>query len=294
MLESLNDWTLNIRNGNSTRVAYIDYSKAFDSVCHSKLIFKLSKMGIAGALLKIFDSFLRNRSQKVIINETSSNLVDMCSGVPQGSVLGPILFIVYINDLPSVFPPSVVSKYFADDAKLYTEICNVDDVDTLQSSLDNLVIWSNSWQLSISITKCCTIDFKNNKNKDDTFYDNTIDREEIDNVLKMKDLGVYFDSNLSFKSQINYVMITAKQRIFLLFRCFLIKDLKSLLLGCKSYILSILNYCSPVWSPSSVGDVLQLESVQRMFTKKFRALKIKLMIELNIKPTYIGTLKIIK
>ena len=209
-----------INNGNFTRVAYIDFSKAFDSVCHSKLIFKLSKMGITGALLNILESFLKDRSQKVVIDGISSQSLDMSSGVPQGSVLGPILFIVYINDLSNVFPRSVFSKYFADDAKLYTEISTVDDVDTLQFSLDYLAIWASSWQLSISITKCCTMDIKMNKRNEEAFYENTVDGTEIENVLKVKDLGVFFDSNQSFKSQINHIVTTAKQRTFLLFRCF--------------------------------------------------------------------------
>ena len=105
LLESLNDWTVNIRNGNFTRVAYVDFARAFDSICYAKLIFKLSKLGVSGSLLKIFESFLKDRSQKVVIDGISSNSVDMSSGVPQGSVLGPILFIVYINELSSIFPP---------------------------------------------------------------------------------------------------------------------------------------------------------------------------------------------
>ena len=109
-------------------------------------------MGIAGPLLKIFESFLNNRSQSVVIGGMPSGSLDMCSGVPQGSVLGPILFIVFINDLSTIFPQAVTSKYFADNAKLYTEISTVDDVDTLQSNLDFFLSdWVNLWQLSVSI-----------------------------------------------------------------------------------------------------------------------------------------------
>ena len=119
------------------------------------------------------------------------------------------------------------------------------------------------------------MDIKTNRLNDDCFYDNTIDGIEIENVVKFKDLGVHFDSNLSFKAHISQVVLTAKQRIFLLFRCFLTKDIKSLLLGYKSYILPTLIYCSPVWSPSSVGDIMFVESVQRVFTKKLPGFKNK-------------------
>ena len=104
------------------------------------------------------------------------------------------------------------------------KFCTVDDIDTLQFSLDDLAIWASSWQLSIAINKCCTMDIKTNK-RADKFYENRIEEREIENVLKVKDLGVYFESNLSFKSQINHVVSTAKQRTFLLFRCFLSKDM---------------------------------------------------------------------
>jgi hypothetical protein len=86
------------------------------------LLLKLSWLGIGGPLLGIIEAFLRDRSQQVILQGINSNSVNLISGVPQGSVLGPLLFVTYINDLPDIFPENVNSKYFADDAKLYTEI----------------------------------------------------------------------------------------------------------------------------------------------------------------------------
>ena len=118
LLETLNHWTLTLRDGYYTRVAYIDFAKAFDSVCHAKLIYKLSNLGISGSLLAILLSYLDQRSQQVKIENTLSNTVNVISGVPQGSVLGPILFVLYINDMGDIFDDSVKSKYFADDAKL--------------------------------------------------------------------------------------------------------------------------------------------------------------------------------
>jgi hypothetical protein len=119
------------------------------------------------------------------------------------------------------------------------------------------------------------MDVKLVQNSDNTFYENAIDGTEIESVTKFKDLGVHFDSNLSFNSHISNIVTTAKQRLFLLFRCFITKDMKSLLLGYKSYILPIISYCSPVWSPNSVGNILHLESVQRVFTKKIPGLESK-------------------
>ena len=132
LLESLNHWTLTLKNCHYTRVAYIDFARAFDSVCHSKLIHKLSLLGISGSLLSVLTSYLSHRTQQVKIDGTLSKTVNITSGVPQGSVLGPILFVLYINDLGDIFGDSVKSKYFADDAKLYSEIKSNADLENFK------------------------------------------------------------------------------------------------------------------------------------------------------------------
>jgi len=103
VLESLNDWSLSLKNGYLTRVINVDFGKAFDSICYSKLLFKLGQYGIGVSILKIIDSFLENRVQKVMVDGKLSDSTNIISGVPQGSVLGPLLFIVYVNDLFDCF-----------------------------------------------------------------------------------------------------------------------------------------------------------------------------------------------
>jgi ribonuclease P/MRP protein subunit RPP40 len=273
LLESLNEWTINLKNGNCTRVAHIDFTRAFDSVCHSKLLLKLSKYGIKGNLLQIIESFLSDRSQRVAIENEFSNTADMISGVPQGSVLGPLLFLVYINDLADVFPQKVISKYFADDAKLYTEVETGNDIDELQFSLDLLADWARTWQLGIAVLKCSTIDIAHSK-KVGAFCENNIDGNLLVNKTEVTDLGIVFDSGLNFTPHITQIVGKAKQRIFLIFRAFKTRDTRLLLIAYKSYILPMLDYCSSVWSPALVYNIAALESVQRLFTRRLTGLSL--------------------
>ena len=165
LLQSLNDWTVSLKNGLQTRVVNIDFSKAFDSICHSKLLLKLGKYGFDGKLLSILQAFLYDRSQRVRISNSVSGSAKITSGVPQGSVLGPLLFIIFINDLADIFTDNITSKFFADDAKLYTVIRSNIELDTLQSSTDLLCKWASDWQLTLSIPKCNFIDFYTKVNK---------------------------------------------------------------------------------------------------------------------------------
>ena len=100
-------------------IIYIDLAKAFDTVCHNKLLFKLDKIGIRGNLLSWIAAYLTNRKKSVIVNGVVSEIADVVSGVPQGSVLGPLLFLIYINDLTYELPSGIKVKLFADDCKIY-------------------------------------------------------------------------------------------------------------------------------------------------------------------------------
>ena len=211
MLESLNDWTINLKNGHQTRVVSIDFARAFDSVCHKKLLLKLKNYGIGNPVLKIIESYLLNRSQCVVIENEISDPVELTSGVPQGGVLGLLLFVVYINDLSEILTPGVILKLFADDAKLYTEIKTGDNVDELQICIDNLSCWAKTWQLSISISKCALIDIGY---KNEHFYENKIDGDALQSVDEFKDLGVVIDNKLTFSSHITQMVAKAEQRLF--------------------------------------------------------------------------------
>ena len=152
LLITINDWLMDIDNNIPVDVAYLDFRKAFDSVPHQRLLEKLKGYGITGNVYKWIEDFLSSRSQFVSVNGTRSERVPVTSGVPQGSVLGPTLFIYFINDLPSV--PKCKNIFFADDTKAHQAISSLIDQTMLQSSIDDMVDWSLVWLLLFNSDKC--------------------------------------------------------------------------------------------------------------------------------------------
>ena len=132
LLQAANEWTLNYDRGHFTRVIYIDFKKAFDTVSHPKLLYKLKIYGFSDRMLALCKALICNRVQRVSINESLSTALPLSSGVAQGSILGPILFTLYINDLPSAFSNEISNKIFADDLKIYASITNDQDMINLQ------------------------------------------------------------------------------------------------------------------------------------------------------------------
>src|SRR5207245_5733811 len=138
----------------TVKILYTDFAKAFDLVSIPKFLLKLRNFGIAGKLLSCLGSFLTNRNQRVFVGRALSQPMTVIIGVPQGSVLGPFLFLLFINDLPAIFDSNTTSKLFADDLKSY----NLDNYRlnpaTTQIALDSLNAWAKSWQLNLAIPKC--------------------------------------------------------------------------------------------------------------------------------------------
>ena len=137
--------------------------KAFDTVPHRRLLAKIENFGIKGEIYYWIRDFLTNRSQHVNVNNEQSSLVDVLSGVPQGSVLGPLLFLIYINDLPDNLCSE--SYMFADDTKIFRRILSKLDQDAFQSDIEKLTLWSEKWLLKFHPEKCKVMTLCNNGNK---------------------------------------------------------------------------------------------------------------------------------
>jgi len=143
-----------VDQGDAVDLVYLDFSKAFDKVSHQKLILKLKSHGISGCVLKWIEAWLSGRRQRVVINGKSSGWTLVESGVTQGSVLGPLGFIVYINDVDKCAINITTIKKFADDTKAANKIKDDQDRMNLQQSLDKLVKWAEEWDMQFNINKC--------------------------------------------------------------------------------------------------------------------------------------------
>ena len=195
LLETFEDITRMLDEGDGVDMIYLDYSKAFDSVPHRRLIAKLQAYGIQGKMNAWISNFLIGRKQQVTVGDSESDWSEVISGVPQGSVLGPILFVLYINDLPENVHSKV--KMFADDTKVYRPINKVSDQASLQQDLNSLQCWSEKWLLRFNASKCKRMHMGNNNQG--TEYN--LGGEVIPHGKEEKDLGVIITEDGKYSRQ---------------------------------------------------------------------------------------------
>ena len=249
----------------------MDFRKAFDTVPHERLLNKLYGYGVRGDVLNWVRNFLSDRSQFVSIFDERSSTIPVTSGVPQGSVLGPTLFIYFINDLPQ---SSIISlKIFADDTKAYVPIINDTDRLNLQVTIDNLVDWSEKWLLRFNSSKCKVLHL----GKNNPCYKYTIKEGNLINTLEVtkceKDLGVHIDPLLSFDDHIIYIIKKSRGLSGLIMRIITFKTAIIMIPLFKSLIRPILEYGNAVWSPYKKYQIQNIETIQRHYTKRIIGMK---------------------
>ena len=183
---------------------YTDFSRAFDVVPHNLLLLKMERQfGISNNLLKWFHSYLTDRYQRVVLKGCTTDWVKVTSGVPQGSILGPTLFLMYINDLPDTLR-NAKCLLFADDAKIFKEVQCVQDCRLLQFDINSMLRWCSNWRITLNVKKCFFINFSLLKSRNiDYVY--RINDKIIKRVTSIKDLGVTFTHNLNFSVHISNV-----------------------------------------------------------------------------------------
>lgn len=280
LLKLIDEWTEALDNGKNIESIYMDIQKAFDTVPHKRLIHKLTMYGLKGNLLKWIEDFLENRYQFVGINGETSSLKPVTSGVPQGSVLGPLLFILYMNDLPDNLQSGVYM--FADDTKIYHIHSNhsgsVSNV--IQNDLDALQQWSENWLLKFHPEKCKQLHVKKPSVTTSlptrhlySYVDNTRCDVNLPSVQQEKDVGVIFDSHLNFKHHINEITKKASQMMGIIRRSFIELSPQIFRPLYISLVRSRLEYAQSVWSPHLKSEINRLERVQRNATKQVNGFK---------------------
>uniref|UniRef100_A0A1I8BY63 Reverse transcriptase domain-containing protein n=1 Tax=Meloidogyne hapla TaxID=6305 RepID=A0A1I8BY63_MELHA len=263
LIKTINDFSDAMENKKNIDCIYLDFQKAFDSVPHDLLLFKRRLIDIGGKLIQWISNFITNRKFTVKINESYSDDYHVTSGVPQGSVLGPVLFLIYINDLPDIIPVGISIKLFADDVKLYVTHKSNQERKQLELALINISQWCKEWKIKIAPTKSFVLHLGNNNPK----HQYKLDQNIITEVQSIRDLGILIDNKLKFTEHISNIIKSAYYRMRLLFKYLKTRSIKIWKSVYTSYIRSLLEYSTVNWSPNSKKDINRLEKCQKFYTK---------------------------
>lgn len=269
LLHVMETWTKWVDDQLPFDCIYLDYRKAFDSVPHQRLLLKVKEAGIRGNLLNWIESFLTQRSQRVRVESSLSGWAEVTSGIPQGSVLGPSLFLIFINDLPDII--NSLCALFADDTKVFAAVERPEEVLSLQEDLNKLFEWTQEWQLPFNQDKCKVIHY--GRNNPEAIY--KIGDARVTAVEEEKDLGVIFDPKLTFSRHHDVAIAKANSRIGLIKRSFRHIDKSTFTHLYKALVRPIVEYASVITNPILMRDQDRLEKVQRRATKMVEGMREK-------------------
>ena len=261
---------LSLNDSTRTDVIYFDFQKAFDSVNHDIILKKLKhQYGIDGSLLRFFKCYLEERFQRVVIGNKMSNSCSVTSGVPQGSILGPTLFVLFLNDITSDLSPGTNIAMYADDTKIWRRIINQDDHWILQRDINNLLNWASMNKMKFHPAKSHVLPITNsnsNRHSDNFIYsigDCPINYTELE-----KDLGIHIQGKLDWAQHCNKLYSKANQRLALLKRtCHFTKNINKRRSFYLSQVRSQFEHCTIIWRPSSDTMIEKLESIQKRALK---------------------------
>ena len=247
------------KKGSQIDIAVLDFSKAFDTVPHDGLLSKLKHYGIDKNIWQWISNFLKNRKQCVVVDGISSSPVDVDSRVPQGTVLGPILFLLHINNLPSIVSSKV--RLFADDCLIYKQIKNNNDQIELQRHLNLLESWGAKWGMCFNPAKCNIM--RVSRKRSPFLHSYTLSGQVLGEVEDTKYLEVTLSDNLDWSKHITTTTTKANARFSFIKRN--LKDCPKTLkeLAYFSLVRSFTDYCSTVWDPHQKYNHDKLEMVQR-------------------------------
>ena len=262
LLTTLNHWFTNLDLGVNVDIVHTDISKVFDTVSHKKLLDVLKSYGILNNVLKWIQTFICNRKQCVCVNNVLSSYLPISSGVPQGSVLGPILFIVYINHLIKFCHPHHSNSgiyLYADDIKVF----RIDSTD-LQTSLDSIHSCMNNLQLQLAPEKCKHLPIHQTHDINNTYV---LCNKNIFICSTVCDLGIYISSDLKWHSHISTITAKASARAYQILHSFSSNNFWILLKAYTTYVRPFFEYNSLIRSFYLNQNIIKIESVQKQFTR---------------------------
>lgn len=267
LLQFLDQVTKSIEEDECVDVIYLDFAKAFDKVPHGRLMEKLDKHGIGGRVWDWIKEWLRDRSQRVCANGYCSNWRPVTSGVPQGSVLGPILFLIFINDLECGLRNPVFK--FADDSKLLARVNNRHDRDILQHDLEQMKQWSDTWQLTFNTAKCKVMHIGRTNEE----FQYNMGNQKLESVSDQRDLGIQLTADLKSSKQCQKAYTKASKVLGMIGRTFSYKSRDIMVRLYKSLVRPHLEFCISAWSPYFKKDKELLERIQHRFTRMIPGLR---------------------
>lgn len=246
---------------------FIDYSKAFDHINHQILIKKLDRYGFRGNAAHLITSYLEHRKQRVHIDDCFSDLLPLSSGVPQGSILGPFLFNIYINDVVSI-SPSAEFIIYADDTSIFLRGNSADKlVGEANFVLENLNSWTEKNHLKINTSKTKSVIFRSKNKKVTLTQQILLNSTPVDIVPNIKTLGVVFQKNLSWNEHIDTISSKLSQIVGLVYRNRLILPRHVMILIYNSLFSSRINYCHLVWASTSQENIQKLYCLRKRFLR---------------------------
>ena len=259
LIEMYHSICQNLDNRKNTCVVFCDFSKAFDRVWHRGLLFKLREYGIKGVLLNWFKSYLTNRQQRVLVGSDKSTYMTINAGVPQGSVLGPLLFLIYVNDISNSL--TSITRLFADDTSLQHSSDSSDDIEhVVNSDMNKLHQWSNQWLMRFNPKKTDVMLFSTRQNVvKPTILSNN---ELLPFVQQHRHLGVTLQNNCLWSNHVENIVHSSHRRLNLL-RSLKHKLNRNTLSNIyTTYIRPVLEYASVVWDECGVANTYKIERVQ--------------------------------
>lgn len=266
LLEFSEYTTHNMMGGGQVDAVFMDLSKAFDKINHSILLSKLLQLQLHPNLVCLIQSYLNNRIQIVCVYGEKSSPIMPKSSVPQGSILSPLLFALFINDLPQLIDSKIL--LFADDLKVFRKIHKQEEARQLQRDIETIVNWCRTNHLQLNVSKCNVMSFTRRHESTFQHFNYNINGASLNRVTTLRDLGVMFDTKLTFQQHIKNITTKAYRMLGFIARSLnKFIQLHTYKILYFAYVRSNLEYCSPVWSPYYDVHVNSIEKVQKRFTR---------------------------